>query len=274
MSVTLERQPAVAGRFYPDDADGLRDLIDGLIGDSGVESNPERVGAIVVPHAGYPFSAATAAHAFARVRGRYFRRVVLLGCSHHYRFQYGAIVTKGRFHTPLGPLEIAQDLAMAIEGIAGNAPLECHGPEHSLEVQLPFVHRALDAPMIVPVLFGARCNGWHAEFGRRLAPLLEATDLVLVSTDMSHFHSESVAQARDRASLDILLGGDVEDVIENAVAGNFDLCGAAAVAAGLACAQARGASHLELLDYRTSAAASGDTSRVVGYCAVTMEYAA
>jgi hypothetical protein len=86
MISTITRKPAVAGRFYPGDASSLRSTIEGFLGSSGVVAAPSGVRCVLVPHAGYVYSALTAAHAYVRVRGKRVDRVILLGCSHRYSF--------------------------------------------------------------------------------------------------------------------------------------------------------------------------------------------
>lgn len=269
----LTRPPAVAGRFYPENPVSLEQTVRGLLASAAsTPATPERVASILVPHAGYPYSGPVAAHAFQRVRGKVAKRVVLLGCSHHYHFSGASIVTSGAFETPLGLLHVDEAFALRLAQETELASLAPHEPEHSLEVELPFLQMVMDAPLIVPVLFGAEPSPWYAQFGRSLGRMLDPSDLVVISTDLSHYLSNAAAHHRDRASLAKLMQQDCNDFERAALRDEVSMCGAAAVEAGMACALERGASKWQLLDYRTSGDVCGDTSRVVGYAAVSLEF--
>lgn len=271
MSTTLVRRPAVAGQFYTDNPEELRSQVMRFIEDSKVEPAPERVAAIVVPHAGYRYSGHTAGYAYARVMGKKVKRVVLLGCSHHFRIDKASIFDHGVFDTPLGPFPIDEDFAKVLSQETGATSLTPHEPEHSLEVQFPFLAVAIGHAPVVPVLFGSMASDWHARWGERLASLMDDSDLLVVSTDLSHYHSETEANTLDNHSLDVLLQKDWKTFAESVRTGQSSMCGATAVAVGMAQACAKGATDWKVLDYRTSAFASRDRHRVVGYAAVSME---
>jgi MEMO1 family protein len=271
MSAEPVRKPAVAGQFYPSDPASLRGEIIRFLDDSGVEPSPGRVHALVSPHAGYMYSGPAAGCAFARVRGRRFGRVVLLGCSHREQIRTASVYTGPAFATPLGLAKVdaafAARLARSWEADSGHA----HGFEHALEVQVPFIQVALGDTPIVPVLFGSPPGESHGAYGEQLAQMLDPEDLVLASTDLSHYLDETRAEARDAATLRMIEGGDWRVLARGAVSGEASLCGSSAVTVAMACAAAQGANTVRMLDYRTSARASGDTSRVVGYAALSME---
>lgn len=265
------RRPAVAGQFYPAPPGRLRQTIESLLSEVDVDPAPDRVCALLVPHAGYPYSGPTAAHAFARVRGKQPARVVLLGRSHHFQFEGISVYTRGAFETPLGTLPIDEEFATEVAEHLGNVGMRPHVPEHGLEVELPFLQVTLGTPRIVPILFGADSCPWHVEAGRTLGSLMAPTDLLIISTDLSHFLNESTANALDQDTLNTILSQDCAAVAAGERTGTCSMCGTPAVVAGMACALTRGARDWRLLDYRTSAQASGDTERVVGYGAISME---
>lgn len=198
------------------------------------------------------------------------KRVILLGCSHHYEFSGACVATKGSFETPIGTLPIDKPFALALANGVNNADVAPHIPEHSLEVHLPFVQVALGDVPIVPVLFGSRYSAQHAEFAQRLVALAEPLDLVIASTDLSHFLSEEEARAQDARSLDFLMTKNIDTIIEASEDGRCAMCGLTAVITAGVYALKRKALDWRVLDYRTSAAASGDYSRVVGYATVSM----
>lgn len=274
MDSTLTRKPAVAGQFYTGDAAQLRDEVEGYLRASKVEAQPERVACIVAPHAGYMFSGPTAGYAYARVAGDYVKRVILLGCSHKYRFEGASIFTDGAFETPLGDLTVDSTFARGLASQVGSYLLEPHIPEHSLEVQLPFIAVAMGSVPIVPILFGSSYGDWHREFASVLAGMAQEGDLLVVSTDLSHYLSQAEANERDRHSLDTLLAQDEAKALAEVDGGRWSMCGTTAVLAAIPYSLARGAQDWSVLDYRTSGDASGDTARVVGYAAVSMERSA
>jgi len=269
------RKPAVAGRFYPGDARTLHKEIDRHLAAALVEPAPSAVAAIVSPHAGYPYSGLTAAHAFKRIQGKSPGRVVLLGCSHQFHFGGLSIFDRGGYETPLGVVPVDETLADYLASCFGNVRPEAHYGEHALEVQVPFLQVALDGDFkLVPVLFGGPPGAVHQTIGTELAKCLDPGDLVLASTDLSHYLREAEANQIDRQSLDQVLTRDVEAVCAATAEERCVMCGITAVVTAMAYANATDAAQWQLLDYRTSAWASGDTSRVVGYGAISMEWAA
>lgn len=273
MKTALKRRPAVAGQFYPSNTEALRRMIDGQLENaSHVRPAPKRVAAIIAPHAGVVYSGQAAACAYQRVSGDYVKRVVLIGCSHRYQFEGAAIVAAGSFDTPLGEFPIDSNLAERLTPYsAENAPT-AHVNEHALELQLPFLGEAVGLVPIVPILFGSKWSTSHAKFAATLAEVLGPGDLVVASTDLSHYLTDEEAQRQDSRSLDILLTQDIEEVIAASEDGRVSMCGVTGVAVAMAYALAKGATDWTVLDHRTSAVASGDYSRVVGYAAVSMEY--
>lgn len=268
------RKPAVAGRFYPDDPATLRTVVTRFINESGVEPAPNAVVSIVGPHAGYRFSGPTAGYAYARCRDKAVKRVILLGCSHYFPIATASVVTEGAFSTPLGVFPIDEAFAKELAEAIGNESTEPHIPEHSLEVHLPFLAVALGEVPIVPILFGSPARPWHEEVGERLAAMMDEDDLLVCSTDLSHYLTEEEANTIDTHSLDVLLTQNISALKEGMASGACAMCGATAVVATMAEAKARGTTNWSRLDYRTSARASGDYTRVVGYGAVSMERAA
>ncbi|MDX2435588.1 MAG: AmmeMemoRadiSam system protein B [Acidobacteriota bacterium] len=190
MAGASTRPPAVAGSFYTADPDELRRQVEEMLGEATALS-PSR--ALVVPHAGYVYSGAVAGRAFATLETGSVRRVILLGPSHHEAFSGGALPARGTnsFASPLGGVELDMKAVETLRGSSDfRGPSSAHGPEHCLEVELPFLQVAVPEAKIVPILVGA---GTDREMARRMAhaiaPLLDDSTVVVVSSDFTH-HGE------------------------------------------------------------------------------------
>jgi MEMO1 family protein len=254
------RAPAVAGLFYPAEAAALRDAVDGLLG----EVPPPRFGAdrpraLIAPHAGYAYSGPVAASAFRRVAGAgsTFTRVVVIGPSHHVACRGIAAPRASAFATPLG--EIPVDHA-AIAGTPGVALAdEPHRREHAIEVELPFLQRALgrDPFGLVPLVVGEATG---EEVALSLAAFADdPTTLIVVSSDLSHFLPHGAAARRDQATAAAIERLEGDEVRAE------DACGWLPIRGWLDVARQRSL-RVERLDLRNSGdMAAGDRRSVVGY---------
>lgn len=269
----MKVRPAyVANQFYPGDPDELRMMVETYIEDAAVEEAPQRVSCLVVPHAGYIFSGPTAGHGYRRIRHATPSRVVLLGVSHRYRFEGLSLYEGDAFDSPLGKAAIDRDFYGQLEKAFPVAGERAHEYEHSLETQVPFLKCALGDVPIVPLLLGMPAGKEHATLGSQLAALLGPADLVIASTDLSHFLEEDAANTIDRKTIEKVVANDMDAFLRYVEAEKNAMCGGAAVLTALSCASARNASSHRLLHYSTSAAMSRDYTRVVGYAALSMEY--
>ena len=271
MSEKRTRMPAVAGQFYPDDPKRLREMTREFIERAEVEAMPGRAVALVVPHAGYVYSGRTAGFAYARVRGKRPKRVILTGCGHREHVRKASVFSHGMFRTLVGTFPVDEAFAGDLMNAIGSESDSPHLLEHSLEVQLPFLEALFGEVPIVPVLFGGPVSTLHAEIGEAIAARMDADDLLIASTDLSHYLAQERANEIDRRTLETVLSQNGNAFLSGIASGALAMCGAAAVAAGMACALAREATDWVLLDYRTSGESSGDYRRVVGYAAISME---
>ncbi|HQE83276.1 MAG TPA: AmmeMemoRadiSam system protein B [Candidatus Hydrogenedentes bacterium] len=273
MNSMTRRATAVAGQFYPSSPEKLAGAVRAFMDDSEVQPAPDAVRALIVPHAGYMYSGPTAGFAYQRIKGKQPKRVVLLGCSHRYAISRASVFVDGVFETPLGEFPIDSATARTLAQRTDSQSAEPHLLEHALEVQLPFLHAACGGPVpLVPILFGSH-SSWHAELGRELADILGQDDLVVASTDLSHYLSQDKANQIDQRTLNAILSKDTDEVGWGIDEQRYSMCGSTAVICAMAFATATGADTWRLLDYRTSADASKDYSQVVGYAAVSMETA-
>jgi AmmeMemoRadiSam system protein B/AmmeMemoRadiSam system protein A len=274
------RKAAVAGQFYPGDAEALRKDVAARLEKAG--KPPELAGklrAIIVPHAGYTYSADTAAAAYAAVKGKGFDRVVLLGFSHSYPMRKTAVSGAQAYATPLGKVAVDTDFAARLRDAAGARPApDAEEGEHSIEVQLPFLVAAIGPGVrIVPVLVGSDPAA-QEKLAEALAGLLDERTLVVVSTDLAHYPPLDVAQKSDAATVESWKSLDlkkVEAVERKLLLENGDsfglactMCGSDPVKVLIRLAPLIGIDAVTVLKTDTSATASGDKTRVVGYASV------
>ncbi|MEI8344790.1 MAG: AmmeMemoRadiSam system protein B [Candidatus Omnitrophota bacterium] len=268
-----DRAAAVAGAFYPAGKDALRAMIEGFF--SKVKprgANSARVPSILIfPHAGYVYSGPTAAYAYQRLAGKAIDTVVLIGPCHRANFAGASVWPSGSWRTPLGDVEIDTAVAAAILKTYSSAGYDpsVHLEEHSLEVQLPFLQCQIPNFKIVPIVTndvsGANCRSL-AQAVRQAVAGKKA--LVVISTDMSHYHPAAAANAMDRAALQRVLAGDIETLARDLQSGRAEFCGSAAVLTAMEMARMDAHPEVELLDYSDSGDTGSGKSRVVGYGAV------
>lgn len=254
------RPPAVDGLFYPADAHDLASSIDALVAAVPPVAEDGPPTAIVVPHAGYVYSGPVAATAYARlVPWRHLiERVVLVGPAHRVPVQGLAVPSVGGFATPLGTVPVDRDGVERLLGRIGvHIDDRAHRDEHSLEVQLPFLQRVLgDEWSLVPALAGSASAGAVAD---ALAPFWGADGtLVVISTDLSHYHDLATARQLDRGTAVSIEAAAWEQL------GPEDACGVVPVRGALELCRRHG-QLVTLLDLRTSGDTAGPRDRVVGY---------
>lgn len=188
LGVAAVRPPAVAGGFYPADPAALKAQVARFVGEAPAGSKTPI--AVVAPHAGYVFSGATAGRAFASLRGAKVSRVILLGPSHHVGFAGGALPAADitAFATPLGEVPVDTAALARLRGDAAfSGPAAAHRPEHSLEVELPFLQLVAPQARIVPVLVGAGTDlATATAMAKALAPLVGPGTVVVASSDFTH----------------------------------------------------------------------------------------
>ena len=252
----LIRAPAVAGAFYPADPSDLSRTVDALLAEARSGADEPRPAALVVPHAGYIYSGPVAAEGYARIRGLQIPRVVILGPAHFVPLGGMAVPAASAWRTPLGTVEVDPPLREAAIDAGAAVDDRPHAPEHAIEIQLPFLLRTLGPGWtFLPVAVGLAPAGSVADLLGRVQGL---ADLVVVSTDLSHYLSEASARRTDLGTAKAVLRLDPEGIGEDAACGRHALRGLLAFAA-------RSGLVPRLLRLGTSADASGDKFSVVGY---------
>jgi AmmeMemoRadiSam system protein B len=263
------RRAARAGTWYPGNPAALAADLDAYCRDVP-RRFPGDVSAIVAPHAGLVYSGPVAAYAYAPLAGRVYDAVVLVGPSHFVAFEGVAVVPRGAFDTPFGPIPIADDLAaalMAASPLVHERP-SAHDREHSLEMHLPFIAHMLPGVPIVPLVMGHQSPQTVAGLAEALGRVWGDRRLLLVaSSDLSHYHDARRAAELDRVITDAI-GTFDPDALARALASCPDhACGGGPIGAVMRAARARGARDARVLCYRDSGDVSGDKTAVVGYVA-------
>lgn len=264
------RQPAVAGMFYPADKQTLKSDIHQYL-EQAVSEEIENLKAIVVPHAGYIYSGPIAASAFKQIipfKDK-INRVVLLGPSHRVAFTGLAVPESDTFNTPLGNIQVDQKAIQLLSGLPQVIVSDqAHREEHSLEVQLPFLQETLDEFTLVPLVVGDAERFEVAEVINRLwckddkscndGEGCDEHTLIVISTDLSHYHEYSAAKQLDRATSDAIVNLN-PDLIDY-----DDACGRNGLKGMMTIASEKNLS-VDILDLRNSGDTAGDKNRVVGY---------
>ena len=257
------RPAAVAGAFYPRDPAELRAEVAGLL--SGVAApRAGRPKALIAPHAGYVYSGRTAAASFATLRDiGAVERVVVIGPAHYVPFRGIAVPTAAAFATPLGSVPIDQEAIETLLDLPSvmydDAP---HAPEHALEVELPFLQILLSSFHAVPLVVGDADPRAVGAVLRRLWGGPET--LIVVSSDLSHYHDHATARRLDAATAALIERGEWRKL------GPDQACGFLAIA-GLLIEMGERGGKGQRLSLCNSGDAAGPRDRVVGYGAWMFE---
>lgn len=276
------REPAVAGQFYPFESGAISDKIQRFLKDIPPRKIAGQVRALIVPHAGYDYSGPVAAWAFKALQGKKIRTAVMIGNSHQAYFDGAAVDDSDFWQTPLGEVAVDRELADKLVAAGGGAIKfdgAPHQTDHNLEVQLPFLQSVLAGEFkIVPIEFGNKDDGAYKKLAQALKDNLDESDLVVVSTDMSHYPKYADANKIDTATLEKIKTGKAAELekylaeAENAgyVNEQTALCGADAVKTAMELSNLADWEEIEILKYMNSGDVPGigDKSQVVGYGAV------
>ncbi len=262
------RKPAVAGAFYPSNPQRLGGMIDGYMQEAKSAPPAGDVVGVVSPHAGYIYSGPVAAYSFSQLDPATTLAIVLAP-SHRSRFNGGAVLAEGVYETPLGDVQI--DVAVG-GALAGKKPFgllkEAHELEHSLEVQVPFLQKRLPEFSIVPVIIGTVDLASCMEIARGLHECIAGEKrklAIVISTDLSHYHSYEEAKVMDGNFIKALESFDEKSVKAVIDSGKAEACGEGPVIAGMALCRLLGAGSVRILKYANSGDTAGSRDQVVGY---------
>lgn len=274
------RQPAVAGSFYPRDADNLVNLIEScFLDDSGVGEIPELNSFegtdypinIMVPHAGYQYSGAVASHGYCKLVQNGFPEVFIIISPNHTGFGTEiSIFNEGEWVTPLGSVEVDSEFANEIINSSdiASADFSAHIREHSIEVQLPFLQYFSSNFKIVPITMGTQNFLTSTDLSKAIFEAgnkLGKSYSVIASTDLSHFNNQEKANKVDGFVLEDI--GEMNDfkLFEEVIQYNITMCGYGPVMTTIGLSKLLGKNNCEILAYQTSGDVTGDFTSVVGY---------
>jgi len=259
--VTAIRRSAAAGFFYPDDAHELRNEIERLLHEARLVDGvaPQ---AMIQPHAGFRFSGPVAATGYRRLRHTRpkVESVVVLGPSHTVALDSIAVSGADEWETPLGRIHVADEMRHEVVGLdlvhVADRP---HLTEHAIEVQLPFLQQVLDSGWsLLPIVVGD-CK--PSTTARVIDACASPDTLILVSSDLSHYHSYAEARRIDEITIEEVVARTVTAI------GPRQACGYAPMRGLLSAAMTRDLA-IEVLDMRNSADTAGHGHRVVGYASI------
>lgn len=261
------RKPAVAGMFYPGEKSKLLSDLNKMF--SGVKSEKitGKICGLVAPHAGYMYSGYVAAEAYHQMSDISYDTVVVISPSHRDYF-HGVSVYMGDYITPLGTVSVDKKIC---DKLIAHAPLirateMGHRDEHALEVHLPFLQVILKEFKLVPLVMGTQDRETCFRLGDVLGKVLKDTNsLVVASSDLSHFYSDSAARKLDGIVVKDVESFDEKKLFDDIQERKCEACGAGPIISAMIAAKHMGAKSSKVLSYHTSGEISGDYDEVVGY---------
>ncbi|MFB6153056.1 MAG: AmmeMemoRadiSam system protein B [Halodesulfurarchaeum sp.] len=277
------REPAVAGQFYEAGAEELIEQIEGAFEHEygpgeipDVSSGPPSLLGLVSPHAGYPYSAPIAAHAYGSLaRNGTPDTAVIVGPNHGGGGEAVAVTGADRWTTPLGDVPIdqaARDEVLEHSSMATTDEV-AHRGEHSIEVQVPFLQYFFADIAILPICLTRQDQEVAEDLGDALGRLLEGSEqapVLVASTDMTHYQPKSTAEEQDRKAIDRMEALDAKGLLQTVSRERISMCGYGPTAAVIRAGSKAGATEGDLLAYATSGDTAAPTREVVGYCAMAV----
>ncbi len=275
MAPALDIRPSpIAGQWYPADPKRLAESVDEYIRSAGSIAMEGEILAIMTPHAGHRYSGPVAGYAFAALQGLKPDLVAVVSPMHYSYHEPLLTSAHEAYSTPLGTIKVDREAMDTLETQLqvllgfGLAPIK-NDPEHSLEIELPFLQRSLQEEFrLLPVMVRDVSPRVTRALGKALATVLSGHRAILVaSTDFSHFYPQNVAKNLDAEMLRRIEAFDPAGLLKAEEEGKGFACGRGALAAVMWAAQELGANRAQVLNYGTSGDVTGDTSQVVGYAA-------
>jgi AmmeMemoRadiSam system protein B len=265
------RKAQLAGTWYPKDPEALSLLLDHFLKNAQIQSMTSGDPlAIIAPHAGYTFSGQVAAYAYKLIQNKDYETVVILSPSHRFGFDGCSIYPEGGYETPLGIAKVDAFLAAEISAVTGFGYVaQAHQAEHAVEIQVPFVQRALPQAKIVPIVMGRTKKTTIIRLAEGLKTALAGKKVIIIaSTDLSHFLEKKEANKTDKKTISLIQDFKTNELIRKCEEGENLMCGGGPVVAALL--YGKGKAGVEILHYADSSKVSHDESSVVGYLSAAL----
>lgn len=261
------RHQQVAGYFYPAEKEKLQNDIALMLQTSKSEKSFNKIFGIVSPHAGYVYSGKTAAYAYNILRDKAYKTVIVISPSHSEYFPGISIYDGDAYETPLGIVEINNELA---ERLIENSKtifrsIQGHRQEHALEVQIPFLQSVLKDFKIIPIVMGDQSKVFVDELAEKISKIVDDQTLVVASSDMSHFYSSEDANRLDSVVEKRINDFDYDQLLKDLDDHNCEACGGGPIAAMMKAASLKNVKNSFVLNRSDSGDITGDKSEVVGY---------
>jgi AmmeMemoRadiSam system protein B len=272
MSTTQNIRPSpIAGTWYPGNAKTLAASIDGYLSAANTTPVKGQIKAIIVPHAGHRYSGGVAAYAYNAIREKPVNDVAIISPMH--QLYPGRLLTTAHeaYMTPLGPVPVNRELVQHLDSVLitsldeGLTPIS-RDQEHSLEIQLPFLQRVYPGGFnLVPIMLRDQMPDTTHALADALVEVMPKGSLLIASSDLSHFYSDSDARELDAAILEAIRDFSPEKLYQVETEARGFACGLGAIAAVLWAARGFGADRVDILNQANSGDITGDRSSVVGY---------
>ena len=262
------RNPTVAGYFYPASSAELKTILSKYIDKTAPK---EEVVGLLMPHAGYQYSGAVAGAAISRVKFK--DTFIIMGPTHSGLGKPFSVMPEGTWKTPLGEVEVDEELARKIVSLSRYAEedYQAHEDEHAVEVQIPFLQYIKPDVRIVPVILAGADIDIYREIGHAVAQAIKELKrevVILASGDMTHYEPQKSAQRKDMAAVEAMLALDEEELTRRYESLPISMCAYGPVVTLIAAAKELGVTGAELVKYQTSGDTTGDYEAVVGYAGV------
>ncbi len=271
------RPSPLAGTWYEGDPKALSQAVDRYMDEAKLPALSGKIIAVIAPHAGHTYSGPVAGYAFAAVRGSKPDMVVVVSPMHQPYRNPLLTTSHSAYETPLGNILVNEEAVFLLNSrlkkrLGYGLTSVAYDQEHSLEIELPFLQRALEGEFqLLPVMVRSQSREVSEQLGIALAEVIYGKNALLVaSTDLSHFYSQKQADELDAEMLRRVKSFTPEDLFQAEIDGRGYACGLGALAAVLWASRDLGADQVQILRHATSGDVTGDLSSVVGYGAAAV----
>lgn len=261
------RPAQVAGYFYPANPEKLSKDLNLLLDVTKPKEKIENIFGIISPHAGYIYSGKTAAHAYNLLKGKNYKRVVIISPSHSEYFPGVCVFEGDAYETPLGILKVDKEFSRKLitdDDIIFSG-FEGHRREHALEVQLPFLQAVLKEFKIVPVVMGDQTKRNIKTLAKKLAEVSDSETLLVASSDLSHFYNKTHADRLDSIVEKRVREFDFDNLQVDLETHTCEACGGGPIVVLMMAANLKNIKHSVVLHRSDSGDVTGDNKEVVGY---------